>query len=443
MRNNPMARGLSAALPLSVHIKKSLLFKFLDRPPFISRFANTLANNFRIRNVLIVAGIVLAFVSLGISDSLVEKLAQEERAKMELWAQASSVAGTDEPQLFYALIYRIIESNTSIPLILTSQEGQILTYRNIKLPRKNPEKFLYKKLNNYRKGYRPIRIDQVNGEVSYLYYSDSHTLTKLLVYPYIQLGAFFLFVLIAILALLTSKRSEQNRIWEGLSRETAHQLGTPISSLMAWNELLKSSDTDPVIVQEIDKDITRLSIIADRFQKVGSEPAKTTEELGKVLQRSTDYLRVRISQQVKVDLTLYPEPVFVNISESLISWVLENLMKNAVDAMQGSGSISIKYTPRNKTVNIDVTDTGKGISRRKVRTIFEPGYTTRKRGWGLGLSLAWRIVEDYHNGRIFVKQTEIGIGTTFRIVLPLAGPADDTHERDTQEFEALQNKISD
>lgn len=400
-----------------------------------------MANNFKLRNVLIVVGMILAIASLAISDNLVQKLAQEERAKMELWAQASSVAGTDEPQLFYALIYRIIESNTSIPLILTNQEGQILTYRNLELPRKNPEKYLYKKLSNFSKGYRPIRIDQANGDITYLYYADSYTLTKLLIFPYIQLGAFFLFMFIAILALLTSKRSEQNRIWEGLSRETAHQLGTPISSLMAWNELLKGSDTDPMIVQEIGKDISRLSVIADRFQKVGSEPVRSTQELGELLSHSVDYLRVRISRQVHITLNPYPEAVLVNVSEPLISWVIENLIKNAVDAMQGVGQIDINYTIKNKVAIFDVKDTGRGIPKRNVKQIFKPGYSTRKRGWGLGLSLARRIVEDYHNGKIYVKQTEVGVGTTFRVVLPLS-QEHDTHASgiDSIEFEALKQQ---
>ncbi len=383
------------------------------------RLLSAAVNNLKLRNVLIVAGMILAILSLAISDSLVEKLAREERSKMELWAQASSVAGSDEPQLYYELIYRIIESNSSIPLILTNQEGQILSYRNIKLPRKNPEKYLYKKLTIFRKGYPPIRLDLFNGEVSYLYYSDSTTLTRLLVYPYIQLGAFFLFMFIALFALMSSKRNEQNRIWEGLSRETAHQLGTPISSLMAWKELLQTSDADPMIVQEIGKDIDRLSIIADRFQKVGSTPTKQPEEIGEVLQRSADYLRVRISRQVELYVEPADEPMYVNMAESLISWVIENLIKNAVDAMQGQGEIRITYHSKGKNVVIDVSDTGRGISKRMVHTIFKPGYTTRKRGWGLGLSLARRIIEDFHKGRIYVKQTELGVGTTFRILLPL------------------------
>lgn len=383
------------------------------------RLLSAAINNLKLRNVLIVAGMILAILSLAISDSLVEKLAREERSKMELWAQASSVAGSDEPQLYYELIYRIIESNSSIPLILTNQEGQILSYRNIKLPRKNPEKYLYKKLATFRKGYPPIRLDLFNGEVSYLYYSDSTTLTRLLVYPYIQLGAFSLFMFIALFALMSSKRNEQNRIWEGLSRETAHQLGTPISSLMAWKELLQTSDADPMIVQEIGKDIDRLSIIADRFQKVGSTPTKQPEEIGEVLQRSADYLRVRISRQVELDVEPADEAMYVNMAESLISWVIENLIKNAVDAMQGQGQIHIAYHSKGKNVAIDVSDTGRGISKRMVHTIFRPGYTTRKRGWGLGLSLARRIIEDFHKGKIYVKQTELGVGTTFRILLPL------------------------
>ncbi|WP_329904509.1 HAMP domain-containing sensor histidine kinase [Porphyromonas pogonae] len=361
--------------------------------------------------------VTIAIASLVVSDKLIDKMAQEERQKIELWAEASRILANNQPESADALILTIIRWNTTIPIIVTWEDGQIINSKNIKLPRKNPDKFLYKELKKFRNGYPPIKIELSNG-TQYLYYSDSYTLHQLLLFPYIQLGAFFIFIITAIVAITNTKRAEQNRIWEGLARETAHQLGTPISSLMAWNEILKASETDPTIVDEIDKDIDRLEIIADRFQKVGSEPTMVPHELGDVLRRSTDYMRLRISRQVNLTLMPQPTPVHVNISESLISWVFENLIKNAVDAMNGAGSITISYKRKGRNVLIDVKDTGKGIPKSKTKDIFKPGFTTRKRGWGLGLSLARRIIEEYHQGKIFVKQSEVGAGTTFRIVLP-------------------------
>lgn len=375
-----------------------------------------------VRIALVVAAILFAIVSLVLSDRLVRKMAEEERLKMEIWAQATQALASGDHELALLFPMRILESNTSIPVILVNEQGEILSYNNIDLPRRNPEKYLHKKLQEFRAGYPPIVIDSYPRE--YLYYSDSKMLRQLLIFPYIQITVFLALLGIAVLAIISLKRADQNHIWEGLSRETAHQLGTPISSLIAWRELLQLSGTDPMIVHEMGKDIERLEVIADRFQKVGSAPRLVPTDLGLLIRRSMLYMQPRISAAVELVLeTDESVQVEVPLCEPLIAWVFENLIKNAVDAMQAKGTISIRYGTQGPRAVIDVSDTGRGIPRSRWEGIFRPGYTTRQRGWGLGLSLARRIIEDYHAGRIFVRTSHADVGTTFRIVLPLASMA--------------------
>lgn len=369
-----------------------------------------------LRIILVVGAVLFAVVSLLVSDRLVRLMGQEERRKMEIWAAATqAVASNDYEQSLY-FASRILESNTTIPMILVDGQGRILSYNNIELPRRNPEKYLYQKLAEFRAGYPPIKIENITTE--YLYYSDSSTLQQLLLFPYVQVAVFLVILGISLLAITSMKRADQNHIWEGMSRETAHQLGTPISSLIAWRELLALQGVDPSVLSEMGKDIERLEVIADRFQKVGSAPKLLPVDLGELLHKSVDYLRPRISQQVQISIVDEPhEAVIVPLSEALIAWVFENLVKNAVDAMQGKGDITIRYRQRGKEVYIDLRDTGRGMPLSQYEAIFRPGYTTRQRGWGLGLSLARRIVEDYHHGRIYVRESREGQGTTFRIEL--------------------------
>ncbi len=369
-----------------------------------------------LRIILVVGAVLFAVVSLLVSDRLVRLMGQEERRKMEIWAAATqAVASNDYEQSLY-FASRILESNTTIPMILVDGQGRILSYNNIELPRRNPEKYLYQKLAEFRAGYPPIKIENITTE--YLYYSDSSTLQQLLLFPYVQVAVFLVILGISLLAITSMKRADQNHIWEGMSRETAHQLGTPISSLLAWRELLALQGVDPSVLSEMGKDIERLEVIADRFQKVGSAPKLLPVDLGELLHKSVDYLRPRISQQVQISIVDEPhEAVIVPLSEALIAWVFENLVKNAVDAMQGKGDITIRYRQRGKEVYIDLQDTGRGMPLSQYEAIFRPGYTTRQRGWGLGLSLARRIVEDYHHGRIYVRESREGQGTTFRIEL--------------------------
>ncbi len=373
-----------------------------------------------VRIVVIIVAIFFAVVSLVISDRLVSQMAEEERHKMELWAAATqSVTSNDyEESLLFAS--RIIESNTTIPMIQVNARGEIINYNNIDLPRTDPSRYLYQKLKEFREGYPPIEIDYGLGK-EYLYYSDSTTLKQLLLFPYVQVAVFLIILGVSVLAIVSLKRADQNFIWEGMSRETAHQLGTPISSLMAWRELLVAQAVDPMVVQEMGKDIQRLEMIADRFQKIGSSPKLESCDLGVLVMKAVAYLQPRISKGVSISVLDEPEEaVYVLASEQLIAWVFENLIKNAVDAMQSKGAISIRYGAGEEHAFIEIQDTGKGLPRAQWEKIFRPGYTTRQRGWGLGLSLARRIVQDYHKGRIYVRHSELGVGTTFRILLTLA-----------------------
>ena len=373
-----------------------------------------------VRIVVIIVAIFFAVVSLVISDRLVSQMAEEERHKMELWAAATqSVTSNDyEESLLFAS--RIIESNTTIPMIQVNARGEIINYNNIDLPRTDPSRYLYQKLKEFREGYPPIEIDYGLGK-EYLYYSDSTTLKQLLLFPYVQVAVFLIILGVSVLAIVSLKRADQNFIWEGMSRETAHQLGTPISSLMAWRELLMAQAVDPMVVQEMGKDIQRLEMIADRFQKIGSSPKLEPCDLGVLVMKAVAYLQPRISKGVSISVLDEPEEaVYVLASKQLIAWVFENLIKNAVDAMQSKGALSIRYGAGEEHAFIEIQDTGKGLPRAQWEKIFRPGYTTRQRGWGLGLSLARRIVQDYHKGRIYVRHSELGVGTTFRILLTLA-----------------------
>lgn len=370
-----------------------------------------------VRIALIVGAVLFAVLSLVVTDRLVSQMADEERLKMEIWAQATQALASNDHEQALLFPVRILESNKTIPIIVTNEQGVVIQHNNLDLPRSNPDKYLYQKLQEFREGYPPIVIDSYPKHL--LYYSDSTMLRQLLIFPYIQLAVFLALLAIAVLAIVSLKRADQNHIWEGLSRETAHQLGTPISSLIAWRELLSTSGTDPMIVHEMGKDIERLEIIADRFQKVGSSPKLSRVEIGQLIRHSVVYMQPRISRQVELEMLTSPDvEVWADVCEPLVAWVFENLIKNAVDAMEARGSIRIAYTIQGQYAVIDVADTGRGIRKAKYEAIFRPGYSTRQRGWGLGLSLARRIIEDYHSGRIFVKQSKVGVGTTFRIMLP-------------------------
>ena len=370
-----------------------------------------------LKYLFIVAAVVIAIASVFVSDLLIKDLAREERQKIEVWAEATRVLTSEDPSLNMNLILQIIQGNTAIPVMLCNDRDSVMNYKNLELPEKNVDEFLQKKVQELKKKKDPIVIDMEDGTYQYLYYDDSLILKRLLVYPYAQLTVMAVFILTAFLALASTKKAEQNKVWVGLSKETAHQLGTPISSLIAWLEYLKLKEVDPTLLAEMEKDVKRLEMIAERFSKIGSTPEPVPVNICDSVRSALDYMETRISSKVKITVEAPEEPVMVLMNQALFAWVVENLCKNAVDAMEGQGNITFHIEEKGKKVRIDVTDTGKGILKSKFKTVFNPGYTTKKRGWGLGLSLVKRIIESYHGGKIYVKSSEIGKGTTFRIEL--------------------------
>lgn len=380
----------------------------------------------RIRQVkilLVVMAILIAVASLVASNILTRDLYEEEHKKMEIWAEAMRTLSTNDENSGMNLVLKVIEDNTTIPIVVMDGNGEVQVFRNIdtkKLASADSLQMVAEIGQRMKAAGRSIRID-IDDERGTDYidvcYDDSLMLKRLAVYPYVQLGVVLLFVVIAIFALLTSKRAEQNKVWVGLSKETAHQLGTPISSLMAWTEMLRETYPDDTLIPEMDKDVKRLQLIADRFSKIGSLPEPVPVSLNEVMNHVVDYMSRRVSNKVQLVKVFPPDDIIVPLNASLFEWVIENLCKNAVDAMEGEGKITLFTGMEMGRVVVEVADTGKGIKKKDVKNVFRPGYTTKQRGWGLGLSLAKRIVEEYHHGRIYVKSTEVGRGTTFRIEL--------------------------
>ncbi len=380
----------------------------------------------RIRQVkilLVVMAVVIAVASLLVSHFLVDDLSNEERKKMEVWAQALHTLNEADENTDLSLVLSVMEGNHTIPVIVLDKDGHVADYRNIQIhadDAKDTIAFVEQMGKRMKAADRYIKI-QIGDSADYqlVCYDDSVMLKRLAAWPYVQLGIVLIFVVVAIFALLSSKRAEQNKVWVGLSKETAHQLGTPISSLMAWTEMLKENYPDDELLPEMDKDVKRLERIAERFSKIGSVPEPVDTSMKEVIQHVIDYMNHRTSQKVNIICNMPAEDVILQMNASLFEWVIENLCKNAVDAMEGEGTIIISLWKENKNVIIEVADTGKGIRKKDIKHVFTPGFTTKKRGWGLGLSLAKRIVEEYHRGKIFVKSSEIGKGTTFCIEMPL------------------------
>ena len=373
---------------------------------------------------LVIAAVVISVASLMVSHYLTLDLSQEERSKMETWATAMRALSKADENTDLELVLKVINENNTIPVVVMDSKGNAQFFRNIEVKGKDYADSLKNAtalgriLLNENKNIR-ISIDDGNhSDYINVCYNDSLMLKRLHVYPFVQLGVVMLFVVVAIFALLTSKKAEQNKVWVGLSKETAHQLGTPISSLMAWIEILKENYPQDELIPEMDKDISRLQLIADRFSKIGSTPEVTPDNLNLVITHVAEYMDTRTSKKIKIIRNLPENDIIVNLNAALFEWVVENLCKNAVDAMGGeSGSITLSIRDYNEKVAVEVADTGRGIKKKDLGNVFRPGFTTKKRGWGLGLSLAKRIVEEYHKGRIYVKSSELGKGTTFRIEL--------------------------
>lgn len=367
-----------------------------------------------VKYVFMAVAIAIALVSLVFSNGLVRELAKEERNKIEIWAAATELLAKSDESNDMNLILQILQSNNTIPVILYDKANEMFSANNIKLPEEGAREFLRKKIGEFAEKHDPIVLEEIN---QYVYYDDSYILKRLQIYPYIQLLAISFFIALAFFALMSSQEAQQNKVWAGLSKETAHQLGTPLSSLIAWTEYLKLKGVDPFLVNEMGKDVHRLEVIAERFSKIGSIPEIKPVAWQEVMLQSAGYLEKRISEKVKLVFDFPETPVLVQLNESLFSWVVENLTKNAVDAMGGEGIITYSMGEKGRYCFLDIADTGKGLAKSNFNRIFQPGFTTKERGWGLGLSLAKRIVENYHGGRIFVKQSEAGKGTTFRILM--------------------------
>jgi signal transduction histidine kinase len=385
----------------------------------------------KLKTLLVVVAVFIAIASLVTSHILIRDLQREEAKSMEVWAEAMKSLNTADENTDLNLVLKVINGNDKIPIVVLDSARNVLDFRNIDIVAANNEdslKNIEAAAMQMKENERNIRIylnmqevnsdDVAGADYIEICYDDSLILKRLARYPYIQLTVVVIFVLIAFFALFSSMKAEQNKVWVGLSKETAHQLGTPISSLMAWSEVLRESYPDDELIPEMSKDISRLERIADRFSKIGSIPEPKVEDLCEILQRVVDYMSHRVSSKVKLTAHFPGERVEMLIVAPLFEWVAENLCKNAVDAMGGEGKIDLYVYDEPMSVVIDVTDTGKGISKNNYKDVFKPGFTTKSRGWGLGLSLAKRIVEEYHKGRIFVKHSEIGKGTTFRIELP-------------------------
>ena len=376
-------------------------------------------NNFRyVKYMLVIVAAIIAVASLFVSNRFVNKLKLEEKNKMQVWASAMGSIINAEVNEDVSLEQNILSSNKSIPVILTDDTGSIIQENNIKIPA-NADSLtvLMERVADMRRKGNVIPIYMEGVGEQYVCYDDSHILILLSYYPYIQLGVVLLFLIICVVAVVSSKRAEQNRVWVGLSKETAHQLGTPISSLMAWVEVLKEKYPDDELLPEMGHDVERLQRVAERFSKIGSHPEHTTEDVVAVIETAVEYVKRRSPSKVEYIMDFPKRPLLVRMNAPLIEWVVENLCKNAVDAMGGAGIITVTVTHDEQNAYIDVADTGKGISKSNRKMVFEPGFTTKKRGWGLGLSLAKRIMEKYHNGRIFVKKSAPGKGATFRMEL--------------------------
>ncbi len=356
--------------------------------------------------------------SLWYTNNLVKKLAAEEQKKVALWAKATSlIPNTDLEGESLGFLFSVIQNNETVPVILIESDTSISLYRNLDTTRVHNPEYLKKKLHEMMEENPPIEIPLTGSKKQYLYYSRSTILSSLIYYPWVQMFVILIFIAVAYFAFSSSRKAEQNQVWVGLSKETAHQLGTPISSLMAWLEMLKLKNQDASLVGELEKDILRLNIITERFSKIGSPPVLKPKNVVSTIENSLNYLKTRSSDKIAFQLHADEKEILVPLNTSLFEWVIENVCKNAMDAIGEKGEIKISITKNFHFVFVDISDTGKGISKSKFKTIFKPGFTTKDRGWGLGLSLTKRIIEEYHKGKIFVADSDIGKGTTIRIIL--------------------------
>jgi nitrogen-specific signal transduction histidine kinase len=367
---------------------------------------------------LLLFAVLIGMGSLIYTENLVRKLKKEERKNVELWAEATKLISLPATTQNVEFLSLIIDNNNTVPVILTDESDNIIDARNFNAERMGDKKYMIKNLNKIKEKNQPITITLENGHYNLIYYKDSIILTMLRYYPYVQFGVIIFFILVSYLAFRSSRKADQNQVWVGMSKETAHQLGTPTSSLAGWIEILQQKHPEISITKELSLDVERLEKVTERFSRIGSKPALVSENIIEIISRTVDYLKLRTSSKVKIIIDYNRNiKIFVPLNPALFEWVIENVFKNAVDSMEGSGEITLRITETEKHALIDISDTGKGIPKSAFNKIFNPGYTTKQRGWGLGLSLAKRIIEEYHNGKIFVRQSEVGKGSCIRIVM--------------------------
>lgn len=371
---------------------------------------------------MILGAVLISLFSLFYTHQLVGELKDEEQKKMELWAEANRQLASDNvSDESLALVLEVIRHNTTVPVIVVDADDNVVLHRNVKLSKRNFEKKLRSSLEKMKKAQAPFEIRLDENESQYIYYSNSILLNKLRWFPVVQLLVVFVFMLIAYIAFSASRRWEQDQVWVGMARETAHQLGTPTTSLLGWVDVLKMKNIDPQLIEEMKFDIQRLETITSRFSKIGSKPELIEEDIEKVVVEMANYLNKRSSKLVKFQVTVQPLILTrIPLSRPLFEWVIENICKNAIDAMEGEGEIHIQMHQNKTDTIIDISDTGKGMARGAQKTAFKPGFSTKRRGWGLGLTLSQRIVEQYHRGEISIVESLLGKGTTFRIALPLS-----------------------
>lgn len=379
---------------------------------------NFFSNTVLFKRVSIFVSFVIVSLILWNTYVFFQKFKEEERIKMEILAEAQKELGSNSDlNASVTLPLKVIENNSSIPMILVDEKGAIIYTQNLDSIKSLNPKYIEKQLDLMKAQNNPITISYNGKNKQFIYYKDSDLLNKLTYYPIALILILVLFLTVIYQFYSSNKAAETNKLWTGMAKETAHQIGTPLSSLLGWIAILKQEKVDETYVDEIEKDVHRLNTIANRFSKIGSTPELKKENIVSVTKQAFDYLESRSSKQISFSFTTEQEEINANVNIELFGWVIENLVKNAIDAMQGKGSVSLAITANQKFIKIIVRDTGKGISKKLFKQIFKPGFTTKKRGWGLGLSLSKRIVEDYHKGKIFVKKSELGKGTTFQITL--------------------------
>ena len=370
------------------------------------------------KRLLLLSAFIIGTAILWFTNNLVDDLRREERTKVNIWAnatkQTTDIDNLDEDISF---VFEVINHNKTIPVILVDDNGSILYHKNFPPKKAENIDYLESQLQIMKESHEPIVFEYADGKHNKIYYKDSILLTRLKIFPYVILVVISLFIITGYFAFSTSRKSEQNKVWAGMARETAHQIGTPLSSLMGWVTLLQDQGGHEEVVSEMNKDIFRLQMITERFSKIGSQPELKNQDVNTIVQRSFYYMKDRSSSKINFQLEVSEYPIFSSLNTQLFGWVIENIMRNAIDALQGSGKIKVEVKNHSRNVIIDISDNGKGIKSTQLKTVFEPGYTTKLRGWGLGLSLVKRIVEDYHKGQVYILHSELGKGSTFRISL--------------------------